>query len=320
MERERGAEAALLEQARRALGRSLAAGASVRPIAASLTLEALEVTEPGTTTMIVFFPRAQAEEGRREERVREGLRAAGCALPLVGTFRGGAGGRVLVAESTRSAPPSDPRSGGTLLAGLHAALGGCARLDLAGRQLDPAGAVEVLSRIDDLIRYYPAPAEAQAVLHAPLRRQLELVESFGGLAADGGDAAVVGGYFPEQTVEAQGRRVPLLWGSLRRGWEAEDLVLTAAWSGWLERSAFAAFLAGYFEGGGSLEPSTAQPGVEAAWAVLLCDVRAWYGRFIRGRHELLPLLQRQAAAIALLDNPAVRRTFGELLARASSGG
>ena len=320
MKRERGAEAALLEQARRALGRPLAAGASVRPIAASLTLEALEVTEPGTTTVVVLFPRAQAEEGRREERVREGLRAAGCALPLVGTFRGGAGGRVLVAESARSAPPSDPRSGGALLAELHAALRGCARLDLDGRRLDPAGAAEVLSRIDDLIRYYPAPAEAQALLHAPLRRQLELVESFGGLAADGGDAAIVAGYFPEQTVEAQGRRAPLLWGSLRRGWEAEDLILTAAWSGWLERSAFAAFLAGYSESGGSLEPSAAQPGVEAAWAVLLCDVRAWYGRFIRGRHELLPLLRRQAAAIALLEDPAARRTFAELLARASLGG
>ncbi len=320
MNREQGPGAALAERASRALGRSLAAGGSVRSLPVSPSVEVLEVVEPGQPpTMLAFFPRAQAEEARREEQVRAALRAAGVRLALPGTLRGGAGGRVLIAESTRWAPLPDARAGGVFLAQLHTALQQTEGLVLRPRELDSAGAAEVLSRVDDLIRYYPAPAEEQASLHAPLRWQLELVERLAEPPRDEGSAPVLGGVFPEQAVNADGRRTLLLWASLRRGWVAEDLILAAAWSGWLETEHLAELIAGYVEGGGRLQlsPPAAAAAVRAAWATLLCDVRAWYGRFVRGRRELHPLLHRQAEAIALLEAPAARQALAELLARAS---
>jgi len=178
----------------RLLGAYDLAAEAVEPVPGSVVNQNYRVeTEGGSRFVRLHATRRDGERIRREHRISGWIRAQG--LPAVPPLAAADGetlhrlGGVFMSmypwvpgrHAARGALTPDEASVlGGLLGRLHRALRDYRDPSLAdadgGARWAAEDAVNQLSRVDDLIRYYPAPPEDQLAAQAGIRFQLQLLE------------------------------------------------------------------------------------------------------------------------------------------------
>lgn len=158
---------------------------------------------------------------------------------------------------------------------------------------DTVAAIDDLSRVDDLIRYYPSPGEAQLRVQAALRVQLELLES--GAARPQSDfdelprQPVHGGYRLESVLfDGESVVAVMGWNAAARRVAIHELARSIAVAGLTQSDMLDAYLRGY-RSNHVIDRSQCGDGVELTWQVLLHDTHAYRARFIEGDRGANPL-------------------------------
>ena len=169
----------------------------------------------------------------------------------------------------------------------------------------------VLSRIDDLIRYYPAPGEEMRRLQPELRFQLALVESpearptsdFAGLAAQ-----PVHGDYHERNVlldDAGSIAAVVDWEMAGYLPPIFELLRAVDFCGLLSEPLLRAYLHGYARSA-RLDPASVSPGVEMWWQSVLHDAWAYRLRFIRGDRRVDRFIVETGERVRRLADPEFR--------------
>jgi Ser/Thr protein kinase RdoA (MazF antagonist) len=181
---------------------------------------------------------------------------------------------------------------------------------------DTAAAIDDLSRVDDLIRYYPSPGEEQLRVQASLREQLTLLESSEPRPRSDFDS------LPVQPVHGDYHLGNILFDadsdvSAVLDWEfatqmpaIHELLRGLSLSGLLDEPLMAAYLAGYVTTN-ELDREQCAPGVELAWQALLHNTWDYRQRFIDGNRRVDPF--SQGTRIQSWSDPAFRARLTETL-------
>ncbi len=181
-----------------------------------------------------------------------------------------------------------------------------------GATWDTERSAQALSRIDDLIRYYPAPGEEMRRLQPELRFQLALVESaearpcadFGGLATQ-----PVHGDYHERNVlldSAGGIAAVVDWELAGYLPPVFELLRALDYCGLLAKPLLEAYLRGYRRHA-SLDPTSVSSGVEMWWQSVLHDTWAYNLRFIGGDRRADRFIVETGERVRRLADPGFRR-------------
>lgn len=211
---------------------------------------------------------------------------------------------------------------------IHAALAGypgeVPRAWRSGAQWDTETSIAQLSRVDDLIRYYPAPGDEYLRAQEGLRDALDLLEtpgvavpwsSFSGLRL-----TLVHGDFHERNVILGGD------GAVAAvvDWEAAgllpplfELLRCVTFAGLLDEPHLGAYLDGYHRHA-TIDAGACEASVEFWWQSLLHDTWVYTRRFIEGDHGVTRFFPETRANIARLREPAERGRLAAAL-RAHAG-
>ncbi len=185
-----------------------------------------------------------------------------------------------------------------------------------GPTWDIEASIEELSRVDDLIRYYPSPGEERLRIQAGLREQLDLLESPGPRVrndfAELPPQLVHGDYHDGNVLfdddltvtavldwEFAGPRPPMF--EILRAFSLSEI---------FTRPLMDAYLAGY-AGRNRLVREHCELAVELAWQALLHNTWDYHQRFIEGNRRVDPL--NLIARIRRWSEPGFRRTLTETL-------
>ena len=193
-----------------------------------------------------------------------------------------------------------------------------------GANWDTESSIAVLSRVDDLIRYYPAVPEMQVRVQETIRFRLRFLEGgaarpmsdFGGLTvqASHGDYHERNVMFTEDgsvlaVVDWEGRTVvPRVFGLIR----AVDFCGILG----------SASQVGYIDAYGKhvrLSPEECRLGVEMWWQSVLHDAWALRVRFIEGDHRVERFFGEDGERLAVLADPEFRARLAETLVSTLSG-
>lgn len=313
-----------LALALRALGRR-AAGPPL-PVPHSLLNANYRVPTPAGDLFLRLSPASRGERVLLEQRVAAFAAARGIPTPLpladpsggtcwqsgslVASAYPWVAGRLLVAGaiSTREAALL-----GRLQARLHEALAGFPGLDAASTQLtwDTDQSVGALSRIDDLIRYYPAPGEERLAVQRGLRLQLALLE--GTAPRPPGDFAYLAlqpchGDFHERNILFGADGDPLAvvdWELVALLPPGYDVLRSLSYMGLLEDELATAYLRAYRDvrrlGGEEWVAA-----VECWWQHLLHSTWAARHVFIEGDERAAPFVGSHAALVARFSDEGFR--------------
>lgn len=204
---------------------------------------------------------------------------------------------------------------GTVLGRLHATLADyhdpALRSGRSGASWDTGRAIDVLSRVDDLIRYYPAPPAWQQDVQRVLRRRLQLLESGVARPRAGFDSLAtqpVHGDFHDGNVlfRADGGLAAVVdWDMCGRLPPAYELLRAVSFSQLLDEPLLAAFLKGY-RSEARLDPADCDPAVDMWWQAQLHDTWAFRERFIEGNRAVDSLFASDAVRLEQFADPAFR--------------
>ncbi len=188
---------------------------------------------------------------------------------------------------------------------------------------DTEKSIADLSRVDDLIRYYPAQAEEQLRVQGWIRDQLALLE---------GGAARPAAEFQETPVQpchgdphernlmvdATGEPVAVVdWERFCLNPPAFEVLRTLTFARLLEEPLITAFLEGY-RGENTLEAGTIAPCVEFWWQSQLHNTWAYRDRFIKGNRAVEQFFAEGAAALRQFADEKYRAGLAERLRREAS--
>jgi len=222
----------------------------------------------------------------------------------------------------------DARLLGAMVGRLHAVLRDWPAGDLHRNSeltWDTERSIAELSRVDDLIRYYPAPGEDQLQAQRWLRGQLARLES--GVARPSADFAGI----PVQAthgdphernlmVDGSGNAVAVVdWDRFCLNPPAFEVLRTLTFARLLDEPHLTAFLRGY-GGENALDPATAGPCVEQWWQSQLHNTWAFRERFIRGSGATEQFFGDGAAAIERFSDEGFRAGLAARLVREASPG
>ncbi len=293
-------------------------------------------TTGGPRFVRIHKPTRTRETVAGEVRMMEHVRAAGVPVypPLPasdGTIVQGSGGQLLsvwpwIEGHTLARGGVRPAAAASLgdmhgrldtaLANFHDAT---LRPGRGGATWDTAASIAVLSRVDDLIRYYAAVPEMQVRVQETIRFRLRLLE--GGAARPMSDFAALpvqpshGDYHERNVIFAddgsvlavvdwEGRTVvPRVFGLMR----AVDFC------GLLGTPSLAPYLAAYGRHV-RLSPEQCRLGVEMWWQSVLHDTWALRVRFIEGDQRVERFFGEDRERMAVLADPEFRDSLAETLA------
>lgn len=275
---------------------------SPEPIAESVLNENYRVeTEAGSRFLRMVRSSRTVERLFPEQRMLDWVAARG--IPIVRPELGGDGmpfvrpGADLIqvlpwVEGRHGAlSPGDAALLGETEARVHVALADFADADLprggAGVSWDTDRSIQVLRRVDDVIRYYPSPPAESLRVQEALRFQLELLESdvvrpvmdFAGLATQ----PCHGDYHSRNVLIGPAGAVAAVvdWEVARVIPPVFELLRALSYSHYLESPPLEAYLRGY----GSVRRFSADEcvlGVEMWWQSRIHGVWPYEMRFIRG--------------------------------------
>lgn len=187
---------------------------------------------------------------------------------------------------------------------------------------DTQASIDVLGRVDDLIRYYPAPPAEQLALQERIRLQLALLEAEGRPISDF-DAlrrqVCFGDFHERQVIFRDDRTVAAVvdWEGLCWAAPAWEVVRSLTVSGMLPAERLEAYLDGYASRA-PLAPGEAELAVEAHWQFILHDTWSLATRFIQGDRRPERFFASEATSLRLFADPGYRAWLaGEL--RGASG-
>lgn len=211
---------------------------------------------------------------------------------------------------------------GEVLGRLHAVLSRyqdpALRKNGSGSDWETDGAADVLSRVDDLIRYYPSPPPWQQEVQRTLRRRLDLLESGAALPRstfDGLAVQPVHGDFHDGNVLFDGNAslaAVVDWDMCGRLSPAFELLRAISFSHVLDEPRAVAFLRGY-RSESRLVPGDCEPAVEMWWQAQLHDTWAFRERFIEGNRAVDPCFADDARRLETFADAAYRARLAGLL-------
>jgi Ser/Thr protein kinase RdoA (MazF antagonist) len=222
--------------------------------------------------------------------------------------------------------PGEAGSLGAMNGRLHAVLADWPAGDLhrnSELSWDTEKSIADLSRVDDLIRYYPAQTEEQLQVQGWLRDQLELLE--GGAARPASDFAGI----PVQPTHGDPHERNLMVGATGEpvavvDWErfclnppAFEVLRTLTFAHLLDEPLITAFLAGY-RAEHRLDAGTIAPCVEFWWQSQLHNTWAYRDRFIKGNRAVEQFFGDGAAALRRFSDAGYRTGLAETLHREAS--
>ncbi|MEX1102616.1 MAG: phosphotransferase, partial [Dehalococcoidia bacterium] len=277
-----------------------------------------------------------AERVLVEHRVMQHAATAGIPVPLPQVVDGHPFVRVASSlvqlypwvEGRHAGPsPEDAYALGAMEAATHLALVDFAdsamlAVGSAGRaDWDTEHAIQVLSRIDDLIRYYPSPGETQLHIQEQLRFQLQLLESseprspsdFSSLQP----LVCHGDYHSRNVLLGPEGNVSAVvdWEIASLVPPAFELIRALSFSGYLEPPLLDAYLRGYASHR-RLSPEECALGVELWWQRRLHGTWVYRQRFIEGNRLVDRFLDEEAALLRRFADPAYREWLADELATA----
>lgn len=188
---------------------------------------------------------------------------------------------------------------------------------------DTEKSIADLSRVDDLIRYYPAQTEEQLQVQGWLRDQMEMLE--GGAARPATDFAAI----PVQPchgdphernlmVDAAGEPVAVVdWERFCLNPPAFEVLRTLTFARLLDEPLLTAFLAGY-RTENRLVAETIGPCVEFWWQCQLNNTWIYRDRFIKGNRALDQFFEEGADALRRFSDAGYRTGLAETLHREAS--
>jgi Ser/Thr protein kinase RdoA (MazF antagonist) len=189
---------------------------------------------------------------------------------------------------------------------LHAALDGYADPELpdtgTGSAWDTEQSIAELSRVDDLIRYYPAPSAENLRIQEGLRVQLEMLES--GLARPASGFAGLrrqpchGDFHERNVLFGAGGEVAAVvdWEMVGLLPRAYEVVRALSFSGLLDEPLVCAYLEGYRRHA-ALTADECVQAVEMWWQSLMHDTWRYRMRFIEGEGRVTPFFESSLALL-----------------------
>ncbi len=185
---------------------------------------------------------------------------------------------------------------------------------------DTTQSIADLSRVDDLIRYYPAPPDDQLAAQAALRMQLGLLESGEPRPAADFDSMprqLEHGDFHERNVIFDGRgRVAAVvdWERIRVLPRAFQLVRALDFTGLLADGGVDDYLSGYCRRV-ALQPGEGTMAVEQWWQSVLHNTWTFTEVFIRGNEPVRRFVPEVGPRLGRLRDESFRRDLAETVER-----
>jgi homoserine kinase type II len=188
---------------------------------------------------------------------------------------------------------------------------------------DTEKSIADLSRVDDLIRYYPAQTEEQLRVQGWIRDQMAMLE--GGAARQAAEFQEI----PVQPchgdphernlmVDAHGEPLAVVdWERFCLNPPAFEVLRTLTFARLLDEPLTTAFLAGY-RTEHTLEAETIAPCVEFWWQSQLNNTWVYRDRFIKGNRGVEQFFEEGAAALQRFAGAGYRTGLAELLLREAS--
>ncbi len=290
---------------------------AARPIAESVLNENYRVeTDAGPRFLQVVRRRRTVKHFFLEQRLLQWVAAKGIPVVPAELARDGRPFARPGATLVQLYPWVDGRAGGisaddAALAGetqarIHLALAGFDDPDLpragAGDWWDTEHAIQVLSRVDDLIRYYPSPPPESLRAQETLRFQLELLES--DVARPASDFAKLpvqachGDYHSRNVlIRPSGELAAVIdWEFASAIPTVYELLRALSFSGYLDPPLVEAYLRGY----GSVRQFSTDEcvlGVEMWWQHRIHAIWSFEMRFIRGERGVAGFFENEDAIL-----------------------
>jgi homoserine kinase type II len=217
--------------------------------------------------------------------------------------------------------PREARLLGAMNGRLHRVLAGWPAGDLhrnSELSWDTERSIADLSRVDDLIRYYPAQTEEQLQVQGWIRDQLAMLE--GGSARPAADFQGIPvqpchGDPHERNLVVDGAGEPLAvvdWERFCLNPPAFELLRTLTFALLLDEPLISAFLAGY-RAENRLDAETIAPCVEWWWQCQLNNTWVYRERFIKGNRAVEQFFAEGAAALQRFADAGYRAGLAEQL-------
>jgi Ser/Thr protein kinase RdoA (MazF antagonist) len=222
---------------------------------------------------------------------------------------------------------ADAHAMGAMHARLHAALASFHHPDLrrrtAGVNWDTERSIQALSRIDDLIRYYPAPAPEALHIQDRLRFQLALLESPEARPATDFAAmetqACHGDYHNRNLLFGDGGDVVAVvdWEVANVLPPVYEIIRAVCFSGYLDPPLLGDYLDGYALNR-RLTAADCRQGVEMWWQTRIHSFWALERRFIHGDRRVDRFFDEEADLLRRFADPAYREWLAAELSRPAS--
>ncbi|MEX0781719.1 MAG: phosphotransferase [Dehalococcoidia bacterium] len=193
----------------------------------------------------------------------------------------------------------------------------------SGDAWDTERSIQVLSRVDDLIRYYPSPGADQLRVQEGLRFQLSRLESPDARpASDFADLPIQachGDYHNRNVIFGRESAIAAVvdWEVANVLPPVYEILRALSFSGYLDPPLLQAYLRGY-AAHGRLTSTECELGVEMWWQARLHANWIYHKRFIQGDHRVDRFLDEEAALLRRFADPAYREWLADELATAAA--
>ena len=192
----------------------------------------------------------------------------------------------------------------------------------SGAGWDTHASIEALSRVDDLIRYYPSPGEWQLHVQELLRYQLELLES--GIARPASDFEDIEvqpthGDFHDRNVlfDGAGEVIAVVdWELVGRLPPLYEVCRAITFCGFLDPARGVRFdrYVGAYAARLPVAPETAARAVEMWWQSILHNTWAYTATFVRGNRRAAPFIDAGHHHLQQLASETARRHLAHRIA------
>ncbi len=188
-----------------------------------------------------------------------------------------------------------------------------------GTAWDTERSIASFSRVDDLIRYYPAPGEWQLMVQGQLRTQLAYLESGRALAASAFDwlpvQACHGDYHDRNVLFGEDGAVGAVvdWEMAGLLCPAFEVVRATVFGGMSGPALLGTYMEGYRRES-HLDADVARGAVEQFWQLLMHDSWVFEMRFIRGERRVERFFEGRETMLGEFGDEGYRERLAEAIA------